>query len=206
MDVPLYGCGTPWWQMARKPRRLDPEREAHWRTVLETFHRSQMPFKKFFEQERISPNTFQYWRSELRRRDEANGIESRIKKGDNRTSQAREKKRFWLDIIGKAQNNTGSISAFCREHKITSGSLYHWEKRLIAEGLTNGFSEKNILIPVRVVDAPGRTLKKQSNARVSQEDRRIEIRTRSGDSIFLPRDFAPAALIEIARGLGDEKC
>lgn len=175
--------------MARKPRRLDPERESHWRSVLENFRRSQMPFKKFCEQEKISPNTFQYWRSELRRRDEANGIESRIKKGDNRPSQADEKKRFWLNIIGKAQKNAGSISDFCRKHKITSGSLYHWEKRLIAEGLTNGFSEKNVLIPIRVVDAQRRSSQKQPKAHQSPEDRRIEIRTRGGDAIFLPIDL-----------------
>ncbi len=57
----------------RKPRKIDFEKEQYWRTVLYHFQNSGLSFKKFCQQEKISPNTFQYWRKVLRDRDAERG-------------------------------------------------------------------------------------------------------------------------------------
>jgi transposase-like protein len=71
---------------------LDLDKEERWRSVFERFRETQLPFREFCERENINPNTFQYWRRELRKRDEARGVNSKIKKGDNRPSQMDEKR------------------------------------------------------------------------------------------------------------------
>src|SRR5271155_714764 len=71
----------------RKKRKLDPDKEKHWRAVMEKFRTSEMTFRDFCAAENISPNTFQFWRRELRLRDEAAGVVSSISKGENKPLQ-----------------------------------------------------------------------------------------------------------------------
>lgn len=66
-----------------------------WREIFLRFQSRGLPFKKFCELEKISANTFQYWRHELRSRDEALGISS-ISAGDNRPADLQEKIDYWL--------------------------------------------------------------------------------------------------------------
>lgn len=188
-------------------KKTDPKIEKRWRAIFEEFHLSQLPFKKFCEREKLSPTSFQYWRSTLRKRDEANGIVSKIKAGENRPCDMEAKRQFWLKMIAKAQKYNGNITVFCDDNGIASGSLYHWEKRLMSEGLTAGFSEKNALVPMRIVDKANSGIAWQQAREVDAcTDQRVEIITRNGDAICLPKDFPVVALIEIARGLFHSEC
>lgn len=119
----------------RKRRKVDPEKEKYWRDVFRRFQKSGLPFKKFCAAEKISSNTFQYWRKELRTRDEEQGKASTISKGDNRPSQLAEKIKFWKQIVDDLEAYSGSASSFCRERKISSGTLHYWTRRLKDEGL-----------------------------------------------------------------------
>jgi transposase-like protein len=122
----------------RKPRATDYEKENHWRAVFAQFQKCGLPFRKFCAQEKISPNTFQYWRRELRNRDEARGTVSTISKGDNRSSNLQQKINHWLKIIDEINVYEGSINSYCRIHGVSSGNLHFWEKRLREMKLTNG--------------------------------------------------------------------
>ena len=126
----------------RKPRTVDRDKEHHWREVFLRFQSTGLPFRKFCALENISANTFQYWRRELRNRDEKLGISSAISTGDNRTSVLQEKIDFWLGIINAINSHNGSIRGFCRSHGISSGSLHFWEKRLKSMKLTDGMAKR----------------------------------------------------------------
>jgi transposase-like protein len=102
-----------------------------------------LPFKKFCTQEKISPNTFQYWRRELRKRDEARGTASAISKGDNRPSNLQHNIAHWLQIINEINSYKGSINSYCRNQGVSSGTLHFWEKRLREMKLTNGVRRDN---------------------------------------------------------------
>src|SRR5580700_3906619 len=127
----------------RKKRAVDEEKERYWREVLAQFQSSRLPFKIFCAQESISANTFQYWRRELRLRDEARGITSQISKGDNRPSDLQQNIEKWLQIIDEINAHGGSVNSYCRKHGISSGSLHYWEKKLIQMKLTNGVRRTN---------------------------------------------------------------
>jgi hypothetical protein len=114
----------------RKARKVDPEKEKYWRDVFKRFQKSGLPFKKFCAAENLSANTFQYWRAELRKRDEKQGQISRISKGDNRHSDLAKKLKYWAKIIEDLQAHNGSARTFCRERGISSGSLHYWTTRL----------------------------------------------------------------------------
>jgi hypothetical protein len=141
----------------RKPRTVDKEKEKKWRGVFARFQRSGLPFRKFCTQEGISPNTFQYWRRELRNRDEARGITSTISKGDNRPSNFQRNVDYWLRVINEINAYEGSVRNYCHNHGITSGNLHFWEKRLRGMKLTKGVRKdeqrpKSVFVPVQVVD------------------------------------------------------
>lgn len=116
--------------MARPKGTVDPEREAHWRRILERFRKSGEPFRKFCSRENLSPNTFQAWRKKLRLRDEAEGKISTIKKGENRPSTLNESLAYWKAVLQAMQAYPGSANMFCREHRISSGTLHYWRKRI----------------------------------------------------------------------------
>lgn len=116
--------------MGRRKNTIDPEKEKYWRSLFERFHKSGEPFRKFCEREGVSPNTFQYWRRELRKRDEERGSVSSIRKGDNRPSQERENLEYWGKIIQELQAYSGSVRSFCKKHGISSGNLHYWKTQL----------------------------------------------------------------------------
>ncbi len=192
----------------KRRRTIDPEREKYWRLILKKFVESQLPFKKFCELERISPNTFQYWRRELRMRDEARGVTPTITKGDNRSSNERKKKvKFWLNVINELNSYSGSVNQFCREKGISSGNLWHWEKKLVAQGLTQGTKARkrtNVLLPVSVVDRLP-SLQMKTSETIEKSDR-IEIRARNGNQIFFPIGMSVDVLIRVANELGGNNC
>lgn len=144
----------------RKPRTVDKEKEEYWRRVFAQFQASGLPFKKFCVQENISANTFQYWRRELRHRDEVRGVTSTISKGDNRPSNLQQKIDYWLRIIDEINAHDGSVNSYCRSHGVASGSLHFWERRLREMKLTNGVrrdrpnghSSSGLFAPVQVLD------------------------------------------------------
>lgn len=187
----------------RKPRKIDFEKEQYWRTVLHHFQNSGLPFKKFCQQEKLSPNTFQYWRKVLRDRDADRGITSTIRKGDNRPSKTDEKTAYWLGVIDDANCFAGSLNEFCRQRSISSGSLYHWEARLQKAGLTAGLwkdPEQAALVPVRVVEdqvavpAPPRSLP-------GLDEQKIEIRLHDGNRVFLPASLPSDFVLHMINGL-----
>jgi hypothetical protein len=114
----------------RKARKVDPEKENYWRDVFKRFQKSGLPFKKFCVAEKLSPNTFQYWRAELRARDQQRGKVSEISKGENRPSDWANKIKYWTQIIEDLQAYTGSARSFCQERGISSGNLHYWTTRL----------------------------------------------------------------------------
>lgn len=189
--------------MKKRDRKIDPAKERYWRAVMVRFVKSALPFRKFCETEDISPNTFQYWRRELRNRDEKRGIASKVTKGSNEPSNLEAKTEFWLGIISELQSYQGSVKSFCRERKIASGTLYQWEEKLKAEGKTSGFAgrlAKNPLVPVRIVSQERDAAVESEN--IKEVDPRIELRTRHGNSIFFPQSISVSTVIRIASELG----
>ncbi len=116
--------------MGRRKNTIDPEKEKYWRDLFARFHKSGDPFRKFCTAEGVSPNTFQYWRKELRKRDEERGKVSAIRKGDNRPSQVDENLGYWRKILEDIQAYSGSVNSFCKKHGISSGNLHYWKMRL----------------------------------------------------------------------------
>ncbi len=114
----------------RKARKVDPEKEKYWRDVFKRFQKSGLPFKKFCVAEKLSPNTFQYWRAELRTRDQERGKISEVSKGENRPSDLADKFKYWKQIIEDLRAYTGSARSFCQERGISSGNLHYWTTRL----------------------------------------------------------------------------
>ena len=142
----------------RKARKVDPEKEKHWRDVFKRFQKSGLPFKKFCAAEKLSPNTFQYWRAELRARDQKRGKISEISKGENRPSDLANKIKYWTQIIQDLHAYTGSARSFCKERGISSGNLHYWTTRLnntrSADDLApSGQSrESDDFVPLHMVD------------------------------------------------------
>lgn len=197
----------------------DPEKEKHWRSLLGKFHLSGLPFRKFCAEEKISPNTFQLWRRILREKDEALGVASKISKGQNKSPEVKakelkEKIDYWLHVIDDANSNPCSLYEYCRSHNVPSGSLYHWEKRLLKMGLTQGLRhhkeppvEKKMFAQVSIVE-PGVV---DENAAAMLEPKildtnRIEIRSRNGNSIFVPLNTSVDRLLQLANGLRGIDC
>lgn len=183
----------------RKPRKVDPEKEQHWRDVFEQFHASGLPFRHFCQKHGLSENTFQYWRKELRKRDELLGTVSRIRKGENRPSETRQKIEFWLRAIEEINAYSGSIRSYCISRGITSGSLYHWEKRLREMKLTKGLRKSLTTdepVPEKACVEP-KTLRSTPEL---PEDR-IEVRLKDGTTIFMPAVISIDFLVKVVSGL-----
>jgi transposase-like protein len=143
----------------RKPRAVDREKEQYWRKIFARFQGSGLPFKKFCAQEKLSTNTFQYWRKRLRERDEARGIASKITKGDNRPSNLQQKIHYWLKVIDEINSYDGSVNNYCRTHGLSTGNLHYWQKRLkemkLIEGVRTGDNGRRadlLFAPVEVLD------------------------------------------------------
>ncbi|HEY9683392.1 MAG TPA: hypothetical protein V6C86_17570 [Oculatellaceae cyanobacterium] len=187
---------------AYKPRAVNEEKERKWRSVFDRFHRSTLPFKKFCAQENISPNTFQYWRRELRKRDETRGITSMIFKGDNRPSNLQQNVDYWLEIIKAVNAHNGSVRSYCRIHGIASGSLHFWEKRLKEMKLTKGICKERPVsnsqfVPVQVLDDHPQL---PENGAVEASHQRIEIKRSDGLVVSLPSSTSAHFLIQLVNG------
>src|SRR5882724_5966623 len=171
----------------RKPRKTDMDKEQYWRKVLREFQASEMPFRKFCEANNISPNTFQYWRKRIRELDAERGVQTTIRTGENRRSVLQEKAEYWLEMIDEANVFAGSISKFCREKEISSGTLYQWEKRLKGQGLTAGLRKSTEpepkLIPVRITEG-GVSKNGDGKQTLISDDSRIEIRLHDGNRVY----------------------
>lgn len=190
---------------ARKPRIIDESKEQHWREVFARFQRSELPFKKFCVQENISPNTFQYWRRELRKRDEDRGITSSISKGDNRRSKLQENIDYWLAIIEDINAYEGSVRSYCRSRGVTSGNLHFWEKRLKEMKLTNGVRKDNKsrtsqFVPVRILDDAVAATESEIRDHESSYQR-IEIKLTCGMIMSLPVSTSTEVLIQLVNGV-----
>jgi transposase-like protein len=195
----------------RKSRAIDAGKENHWRKVFARFQKSSLPFKKFCALEQISPNTFQYWRRELRKRDQDRGVISKITTGDNRPSNLHEQVAHWRQIIAEKSRFQGSAREFCRKFGVSSGTLHYWQKKLGSLDRTAASSVRagvsSVLVPVRVVDGdqkpPGVTAKSKN---ANLQDQRIEIRLPHGRLVFLPSNTPAEALIKLLNGLRGERC
>jgi transposase-like protein len=188
---------------ARKPRTVDKKKERHWREVFVKFRRSELPFREFCARENISPNTFQYWRRELRKRDELRGITSAISKGDNRPSKLQQNIDYWLGIINEINEFEGSTRSYCRTRDIRSGSLHFWEKRLKEMKLTNGVrkdkqTSRSLFVPVRILDD---CAKLPEEGTTSEAKERIEFKLSNGMSMLLPASTDVEILIQLVNGV-----
>jgi hypothetical protein len=197
---------------AYKPRAVDKEKESDWRKVFARFNRSELPFRKFCAQENISPNTFQYWRRELRKRDEARGITSTISKGDNRPSNLQQNIDYWLGIINEINAYEGSVRSYCRSHSIASGSLHFWEKRLKAMKLTTGVRKDeqpsdSVFVPVRILDDCSQPPEGASHGGTPEGAfQRIEIKLGNGVVMSLPVSTSVEVLIQLMNGVREHRC
>jgi transposase-like protein len=187
-----------------KPRAVNEEKETEWRRVFERFRRSELPFKKFCARENISPNTFQYWRRQLRTRDEARGVSSTICKGDNRPSNLQQNINYWLGIISEINAHEGSVRSYCRSRGIASGSLHAWEKRLREMNLTNGIQKGTReqtpsprFVPVQILDDHPR---EQQSKTVDDLLKHIEIKRTDGVVISLPASTSASFIIQLIGG------
>lgn len=57
--------------MAYKQRNRDEVKEKFWRAAFARYEKSGRSAKDFCAQEKLNPNTFSYWRSEVKKRDQA---------------------------------------------------------------------------------------------------------------------------------------
>jgi len=194
----------------RKQRRCDPDKEQWWRDLLEQFQKSGLPFKKFCAREKISPNTFQYWRRELRERDAEGGIVTTISKGDNRPSELPEKIDFWTRILEEIERYPGSIRSFCSSRGISSGSLHYWTTRLKKMNLVPRTPKENesdgtdlAFVQARVVDDQA-VERDVQNPREQPDSDRIEIRLSDGTVIAAPNALRIDTLIQLVNGLRGE--
>jgi hypothetical protein len=48
-----------------------------------------------------------------------------------------ERERYWREVVQEQQATEGSISAFCRERKVSVGSFFNWRRKL-ASGQIEG--------------------------------------------------------------------
>lgn len=192
----------------RRRRKVDPEKEKHWRDLLKRFQKSGQPFKKFCKSENISPNTFQYWRRELRRRDEEQGKISAISKGDNRPSQLHEQIRRWTQIIEELKIYPGSVRSFCKAQNISSGNLHYWKKRLKDMNLSDRFTQPASepahaeFVPVRVANNGEEHIKGACQlAAKAPASNQIEIKLSDGTAISASAEIQVEILLKLVNGL-----
>lgn len=188
----------------RKPRSIDLQKERNWRKILLEFQSSGLPFKKFCAYKGLSPNTFQYWKKRLRERDEARGVQSTVRKGDNRPSEFEAKSEYWRSILDALQKFSGSQREFCRQNGIASGTLDQWRKRLNSpvEPENEREPESNVrtplLVPVRLSDdAASKPIIPPSPF----EEPRIEIVLKDGNRLLVPSVLPMPFLLELINGL-----
>jgi len=193
--------------MAQESRQ-DPEKEKYWRKLFARFKASQLPFRKFCLQENVSPNTFQFWRKELRRRDDERGIASTISKGENRPCQIAEKTAFWKQILIDLKNHQGSENSFCRARGISSASLYTWRKRLNEMSLLENSKKKREVahkpefVPVLLVDNTASALNLEySQSILASTQNQIDITLIDGTKIAAPTNMSVDVLVKIVNGL-----
>jgi transposase-like protein len=191
---------------------MNEEKERHWRDVFVSFQKSELPFKEFCAREKISPNTFQYWRRELRKRDEARGITSAITKGDNRPSKLQQNIDYWLGIINEINAYDGSVASFCRSRDIASGSLHFWEKRLREMKLTKGVRKDkqtpgSLFVPVQILEDCSRPLEMENCGGAGDAaDQRIEFKLGNGIVVSLPSHTSVEMLIQLMNGVKERRC
>ncbi len=191
---------------AYKPRAVNEDKEKYWRQVFALFYKSELPFKKFCAQEKLSPNTFQYWRRELRKRDDARGITSLISQGDNRPSNLQQNIDFWLGIINDINACEGSVRSFCSSHGISSGNLHFWEKRLKDMKLTKGVRKDeqphtSRFVPVRILDDTSAPADSESDQTADAIHHRIEIKLTGGVIVSVPVSMSADVLIQLVNGV-----
>lgn len=187
----------------RKKRVLDVEKERFWRKLFARFVKSKLPFRQFCKIEKISPNTFQYWRKELRKRDEERGVTSKITKGENNSSKFTENVKHWRQVLAALDEFEGSDREFCRKYLISSGSLHYWRSKLNLLEDTDApgaDATPKVMIPVKVLRS-----RPAFDAAVQPDllqDQRIEIRLEHGRLLFLPSTTPVDLLIQLLNGLG----
>lgn len=186
----------------RKKRVLDVEKEKFWRKLFLRFVNSKLPFKQFCEMEKISPNTFQYWRKELRKRDEQRGVTSEITKGENRPSNFNEQVKHWRQVFAALDEFPGSDREFCRKYGIPSGSLHYWRAKLklLEDSEAPTVDDVTpVMLPLKVVTDP--TEVPAAPERDRDYEQRIEICLEHGRHLYLPSNTSVELLIQLLNGL-----
>ena len=188
----------------RKPRSIDLQKERKWRKILLEFQASGLPFKTFCTSRGLSPNTFQYWRKRLRERDEARGVQSTVKKGNNRPSDFEAKAEYWRSMLDALSKFAGSQREFCRQNGIATGSLDQWRKRLNKLSKPANSQEPHIdmkvplLVPVCFSNEDKQL---PTTETASVVDQRIEILLNHGNRVLVPAALPMALLLELINGL-----
>lgn len=191
--------------MGKPKGSYDPAKEEYWRQLFKKFRKSQLPFKKFCQQENISSNTFQFWRKELRRRDELRGVVSTVTKGENRPSQLAEKVAYWKQVIADIKAHPGSVNSFCRKNKISSASLHYWTAKLKKMNLLENSTEempaqKTDFIPLKILEPEvlDSFLPDKSEFKNQQQ---IDFTLNDGTKISAPSDLSLDVLLKLVNGL-----
>jgi transposase-like protein len=191
--------------MGRRKGSIDPEKERLWRGVMKRFQKTGLPFRKFCTNENISPNTFQFWRRELRERDEKRGKVSEISKGENKPSQLLEKIKYWRQVIKDLDAYQGSGRSFLRKRGISSGNLHYWRTRLQemdSNGSIDSESTADDFVAVKILDKE----KLEQAERIQRppkesEAHRIDIRLNDGTTIAASNAIPIEVLLKLVNGL-----
>lgn len=191
--------------MGRRKGTIDPEKERLWRGVMERFRKTGLPFRKFCANENISPNTFQFWRRELRERDEKRGKVSEISKGENKPSQLPEKIKYWRQVIEDLDAYQGSGRSFLRKRGISSGSLHYWRTRLQeidSCGSINSECTVDDFVAVKLLDKEKLEQPERIQRSLKEpEAHRIDIRLNDGTTIAASNAIPIEVLLKLVNGL-----
>jgi len=191
-----------------RPRKIDAQKEEQWRATFVRFRNSGLSFRNFCAEEKISPNTFQYWRRELRKRDNARGTASEITKGCNLPADLESKKtNHWLRIIDEINAYEGSVNSYCRNNGVSSGSLHFWEKRLMKMKLTDGVRRhpkpnKPVFVPVQISGAAeSAPISDACSKQTAESSQRIEVKLPNDIVMSFPLTTGIDTLVQLINGL-----
>jgi hypothetical protein len=132
---------------------------------------------------------------------------------DRRSSRLNEPRSEYWRTQSEAWSSSGlTQGAFCEEHNLSLSALRWWRWRLKREDSGKGVSttpreaceQAMRLVPVRLVDTPGRT--GSSSSLSVDTSSSFEVVLASGTRVRVPRDFDAVALSRLLCTLGAVGC
>lgn len=102
------------------------------------------------------------------------------------------REQFWREVIRDQQASGLSISAFCRQRKVSPASFFAWRRKLTAgdgENVANKFAPIQLARPVAAAGQPG-----------------FEVALPNGLRVHVPPEFDADALGELLAVLKEQAC